>query len=113
MQTTKKLIYIAHPIGGDVENNIKKVKQILKNLIDTMDANKYTFVAPYLSYLEILDDSKPEDRKKGMMMSNHVLEKCDEMWIFGDVISKGIQEEIEHANEHNVKIQFRKYPVGL
>jgi hypothetical protein len=29
----KKLIYIAHPIGGDVENNIKKVKEILGILI--------------------------------------------------------------------------------
>lgn len=31
---------------------------------------------------------------------------CDEMWVFGDVISKGMQKEIDFCRIMNIRIRY-------
>lgn len=50
-----KIVYIAHPIGVDVENNIKKVIAICRTVnLETSDIVPFV---PYLSDLYALDDN--------------------------------------------------------
>lgn len=33
---------------------------------------------------------------------------CDEMWVFGDVISKGMQKEIDFCKTMNIRVRYVK-----
>jgi hypothetical protein len=43
-----------------------------------------------------MDDNNPEDRRKALEMNKRLMEFCDELWIFGEEITEGMREEIEH-----------------
>lgn len=100
----KKIIYVAHPIGGDVENNIKKVIAICTE-INLTEPNIIPFV-PYLSDLYALDDSKPEERERGLSNCLFMLKKgfIDEIWLYGDRISNGMRSEINICLEVGIKV---------
>ena len=96
MQMKKKIVYIAHSIGGDVENNLKDLVRILRvintnncpvkplkfdmnyannqDFIDgqiTISTDFYDFsniipIAPYYADILALDDSNPLERKRGI-----------------------------------------------
>lgn len=99
-----KVVYIAHPIGSDVENNIKKVIAICRE-VNLTEPNIIPFV-PYLSDLYALDDSKPEERERGLNNGLSLLKKgfIDEIWLYGDRISNGMRSEINICLEVGVKV---------
>ncbi len=47
------------------------------------------------------------DRKKIFHANNKILEKCDEVWVFGE-ITEGVKLEIELARKGNIPIKFFK-----
>ena len=109
-----KIVYIAHPIGGDVENNLKDLVRILRIInLNIHPAKKYEFkgaesypsfdfsniipFAPYYADIIALDDSKPLERKRGIendiaLIKSGAFQEC---WLTGDKISFGMQEEIK------------------
>jgi len=100
----KKIVYIAHPIGGDVKINIAKVKSIYNKL--SLEQEVIPF-APYILAVESLDDSNPEHRAIGFEQNKTFFERgiIDELWVYG--ISKGVHQEIEWAQEFNIKIIWK------
>lgn len=99
-----KVVYIAHPIGGDVENNIKKVIAICRE-VNLTEPDVIPFV-PYLSDLYALDDANPIERERGMKNGLSLLKKgfIDEIWLYGDRISKGMRAEINLCLEVGIKV---------
>lgn len=99
----KKIVYIAHKIGGDVEGNVKKVLDIVRRI---SIENKYIPFAPYIVDVQALDDTVPEEREIGMMHNRHFFELgiIDEMHIYSE-ISSGIQREIGWCNEFNIPVK--------
>lgn len=110
----KKLVYIAHPIGGDVENNLKDLVRILR-VINTnshdlkdvfVDDTKYELLfdfseviplAPYYADILALDDNNSLERKRGIENDIEIIQRglFDELWLTGDNISFGMSEEIK------------------
>lgn len=99
----KKIVYIAHPIGGDIEANLKDLFRILR--IINMNPNPltgYNFenvipVAPYVAYIYSLDDNNALERKRGIdndiaLILTGVFK---ELWLTGDKISRGMEEEVK------------------
>lgn len=99
-----KVVYICHPISGDIENNIKKVIQICRE-VNLTEPDVTPFV-PYLSDLYALDDSKPEERERGFKNNFNLLKKgfIDEIWLYGDRISNGMRAEINVCYEFGIKV---------
>jgi len=87
-----KTVFICHPIGGNITNNVKKILHLCRNLHD----NNLIPVAPYLGSLQYLDDTKPESRQLGINANLETLRRgfVDELWLFGDRISPGMKEEV-------------------
>lgn len=100
----KKIVYIAHPIGGDVKNNIQKVKSIFKQL--SLE-NKVIPFAPYLTAVETLEDSDPLQRSIGFEQNKAFFYRgiIDELWVYG--ISNGVNQEIEWAKELGIKVIYK------
>ena len=100
----KKLVYIAHPVGGDVQNNIKKILQICRH-IHLADDNCVPF-APYVVSLQYLNDAISGEREIGMSADWEYFKRkvMDELWLCGDRISEGMRLEIEQAREYDIPI---------
>ena len=97
----RKLVYIASPLSGDVEQNLDFARQACLNAM-TQGATPF---APHLLYPQMLDDNDPAQRELGMKMGNQILALCDELWLCGDVISSGMRKENELAEELHIPVR--------
>lgn len=92
----KKIVYIAHPISGDIEANLKDLRRILRDI--NLHSPEIIPLAPYYGDCVALDDSVPVERRKGIDNSIYLLDTgiFDELWLTGDKISPGMEYEITH-----------------
>ena len=88
-----KLIYVASPYAGDIEQNTEFARKACRHVM----SEGHAFFAPHLLYPQLLDDSKPQERQAGLDMGLAMLPRCDELWCYGDRISFGMHLEIEEA----------------
>lgn len=95
-----KLIYVASPYSGDTQRNIEKAKEYC---IYTLNENRL-FFCPHLIYPEFLNDNNRKEREYALKLCKEMILKCDELWVFGEEISKGMQEEIEFARDNGTPI---------
>lgn len=89
----KKLVYVAHPLRGDVPGNMQRIEEIMKELSEEhRDCN---FFSPLHGYAFHDPDG---DQALVMARCLDMLDRCDEIWIFGDwTHSEGCCREIRHA----------------
>lgn len=94
------LVYIAHPMGGDIPGNKAKVLGICRAILSD---SVIPFV-PYLTAFDYLDDSDPDQRRMGMEMNRYFFEQkiIDVLLICGDRISSGVRSEIKLALENGI-----------
>lgn len=98
----KKTVFIGHPIGGDVQRNIEKVLRICADV----HTNDTIPVVPYLVSVQYLDDDVVEDRRLGIEANHECFRRryVDELWLFGDRISPGMEKEVLLAKEMGIPI---------
>lgn len=88
--------------SGDTKKNIENARKYCRFAVD----KHYLPIAPHLLFTQFMDDTIPEERETAIFMNFVLMSKCVEMWVFGDVISKGIQSEINRAKRKNMKIRY-------
>lgn len=99
-----KIVYIAHPIGGDVKMNVYRITQIVRKINLTMpDVVPF---APYVVDVLAMDDNKSEERDRGIRNDTAILKSglVDELWVYGEKISAGMQNEMCLAHYLNIPI---------
>ena len=98
----KKLIFIAHPIRGDITGNMVKVLAICEQI----HKEGHIPVAPYLVSLQYLNDEVVEDRELGVEANLVCFQRgfVDELWLYGDRISEGMKREIALAQELKIPV---------
>lgn len=101
----KKIVYIAHPIGGDVEGNLKSIQSIY-DWVSYQHQDEVIPFVPYYATVMSLDDNNPSAREVGMMHNKHFFDHgiIDEVWLYGDRISKGMAQEIEWAEKLGIPV---------
>ena len=99
-----KIAYIAHPIGGDVQKNIERVLDIVRN-INLKEADVVPF-APYLPDCQALDDNVPDQRARGIKNGHAIISRglVDELRLYGHTISKGMEAEIKLAWQYKILV---------
>lgn len=103
-----KKVYICAPLGGNVRENLERVKRYTKYALMCGTAP----VVPHF-YALCLDDDKPREREIGTAAGLSLLWFCDEMWIFGDKVTKGMAAEIQFCKNLNVKTRIiREQEIG-
>ena len=90
-----ELVYMAHPVAGDVPGNIASAKRWLRTLQDSYP-NK-DFIAPWIIDVEIYDDSNPLYREAGLLRCERVIRMCDSLVLTSDKISSGMRREWQLA----------------
>jgi hypothetical protein len=95
------IIYICSPYRGDVERNTELARGYSKFAV----CKGAIPITPHLVFPQFLDDDNEADRKHAIRMNLILLDRCEEIWVFGDRISEGMATEIERAKKRNMIIK--------
>lgn len=93
-----KRVYICSPLGGNIKENLQKVKEYTRYALLCGTAP----VVPHF-YALCLDDNNKKEREICLAAGLSLLWFCDEMWIFGDKITEGMKMEIQFCKNLNLK----------
>jgi len=98
----RPVVYICSPFRGDVGRNTENARRycafaVRKGAIP---------FAPHLLYPQFMDDTVESERELALFMGRVMLDKCAELWVFGDVVSEGMRMEIERAKAKSKKIRY-------
>lgn len=105
------IAYLAHPISASSsdkeDDNIQTVKLLMKAILQGQFPGREPIIpfAPYLHFLEHLNNADPVEKAQGMYMNRHFFETkiIDELWVCGEE-SPGVKAEIELAQTYNIRI---------
>ena len=98
-----KKIYVCSRLAGDIENNIEKAKGYARFVAKECGAVP---IAPHIYFTQFLDDTVPEERAFGTLAGLQLLSECDELWYFGDSVSRGMVTEIIAAKEQSIPVRY-------
>lgn len=98
----KKLVYICSPFSGDVAGNTIKAREYSRF---AFEQGVIPFTAHLLFPQFVMEET---ERELAMQMDMEMLEKCDEIWVFGaeERLSAGMKAEIEYAEQLGMTIRF-------
>lgn len=100
--TERKMVYIASPLAGDVEANVRFARDACRYAVE----QGATPVASHLLYPQFLRDDDLAERELGTQMGLQLLGVCKEQWICGDRISEGMEAEIVEAKRLGILQRF-------
>lgn len=98
----RPIVYICSPYAGDTEKNVENAKRYSRFAVD----QHCLPITPHIYFTQFMDDNAPVDRDTALFMNYVLMSKCAELWVFGDVISKGMQAEINRAKRKYMKIRY-------
>ena len=96
----RPLVYICSPFSGDISRNIERAKKYSRYAVD----NKAIPIAPRLLCPQFMDDDA--ERELALFMDMVLLGKCEELWVFGELVTEGMSAEIAKAKRKNMKIRY-------
>ena len=98
-------VIIESPFSGDIELNKAYARACMK---DCFDRGEIPFVS-HLLYTQVLDDSDPTQREKGITAGLEFGKLCDKTAVYTDLgISHGMELGILSANENNRPVELRR-----
>ena len=96
----KPVVYVCSPYSRDIERNTANARMYSRFAV----AKNTIPFAPHLLLPQYI--SEEHERGLAMFMNKVFLGKCDELWVFGNKITDGMEEEIELAGKMRKKIRY-------
>ena len=100
--TYRPLIYVCSPLSGDIAANQENARRYCRFAVDS----GYIPLAPHLYFPQFMDDGNRAERDLALFMDIVLLSKCDQLWAFGERVSKGMSMEIEKAKRKGQPIRW-------
>lgn len=99
-----KIVYIAHAISGDIENNLADIRRIVRKI--NIEHADVVPLVPYYTDIVSIDDTIPSERQRGIDNDNAVIRSgmIKEMWLTGNKLSFGMIEEVKLAKSLNIPV---------
>ena len=97
------LVYVCSPFRGNIDENIINARKYSRFTFD----KKNIPITPHLLYPQFINDNDLFERNIAIHKINYVLiGLCKEMWVFGDVITEGMEREILIAKKRKMRISY-------
>ncbi|MBQ8012105.1 MAG: DUF4406 domain-containing protein [Oscillospiraceae bacterium] len=98
----RPIVYICSPYSGDIERNTENARRYSRFAVD----QHCLPITPHIYFTQFMNDTIPDERETALFMNLVLMSKCTELWVFGDVISKGMKAEIDRAKRKHMKIRY-------
>ena len=98
----RPIVYICSPYAGDVERNTENARRYSRFAVD----QHCLPITPHIYFTQFMNDTIPDEHETALFMNLVLMSKCAELWVFGDVISKGMKAEIDRAKRKHMKIRY-------
>ena len=95
----KPLVYVASPYAGDTEVNTQNAIRYCRFAVDS----GVIPLAPHLFLPHFMSEEK--EREEAMRMNMVFLSRCQELWVFGSIITDGMKAEIRRAKRRRMPIR--------
>lgn len=102
LRAFRPIVYICSPFSGAVDENIAAAQRYSRFAVD----KGCIPVAPHLLFPQFLDDSNPKERQLGLFFGTALMSKCAEVWVFGNIISTGMEAEIKRAKWKDYRLRY-------
>ena len=97
------LVYVCSPFRGNIDENVINARKYSRFTFD----KKNIPITPHLLYPQFINDNDLFERNIAIHKINYVLiGLCKEMWVFGDVITEGMEREILIAKKRKMRIRY-------
>lgn len=93
-------IYICHPFSGEIEENIRSVQDICKQVFTAGDFP----IAPQIYLSQFIDEKT--NREQALSLCLDMLKGCDCMNVYGGRISDGMALELNFCQSNGIPIVF-------
>ncbi|NEW62269.1 hypothetical protein GMA11_02560 [Granulicatella sp. zg-ZJ] len=97
----KPIVYICAPFSGDTTFNTNQAIQYAKFAYEKGAIP----LTPHLLF-PFLDDASLADRQSALFMDKILLGKCQEVWVFGETITNGMNGELEISKKRRQLIRY-------
>jgi len=97
----RPMVYICSPLAGDIPGNIQKARGFSRFALDRGAIP----IAPHLLFPQFMDDNAESERALALKMGLVLLDKCSELWYFGNTISPGMKAEISKALHRGMHVR--------
>ena len=99
------LLYVCSPYRGEIRRNKEYARELTRAAINS----GFAPVTVHLYLTEVLDDSKPQERSRGMAAGQDILKQCSYI-LLGEKygISEGMKEEIMLAALKGLAMLYEK-----
>ena len=94
------IIFVSSPYAGNIEENTKAARRYCRYVVE----QGHTPIAPHLFFPQFLNEKT--ERLLGIQMGLHLLDFCDEIWVFGEQ-STGMKSEIAYAEENGIPVRYK------
>lgn len=98
----RPLVYICSLNSGDVEANVERTEMFCRFALD----KGVIPVAPHLMFPRFMRDNDPDERELALFMDVVLMGKCREVWVLGDVVSRGMRLEIAKACQWRKTVRY-------
>ena len=102
LRAFRPIVYICSPYAGNVKQNVRRAQAYCRFAVQ----KNCVPIATHLLFPQFMDDTDPVQRQQALFMSRLLLTKCNEVWVFGDMISQGMASEIRKAESRNKTIRY-------
>ena len=98
----RPMVYICSPLSGNIAATQKNARRYCRFAVDSGCIP----LAPHLYFPQFMDDGDGAERNLALFMDIVLLSKCDQLWAFGERVSKGMSMEIEKAKRKGQPIRW-------
>ena len=98
----RPLVYICSPFAGDTTANVIAARNYCAFAVERGSIP----LAPHLLYPQFMDDTNPKERDLALRFGIILMDRCDEIWIFGNRLSSGMRAEYDRALRKGYHIRY-------
>ncbi|MEI6132416.1 MAG: DUF4406 domain-containing protein [Bacillota bacterium] len=98
----RPIVFVCSPFKGDLEKNTRRARRYSRFVVTSGGIP----FAPHLLFPQFMDEEDSVQRELGIFFGTVFLRKCQELWVFGDKITSGMQIEIDKAKTRNILIRY-------
>jgi len=95
-----KKIFVCSPYSGNIEQNTKRAVFAAKVICNCGDLP----IVPHLYFPRFLNENDQYERIRGIEYGIELMKGCDQLWLLGPVISRGMEYELKAAKEIRIPV---------